>query len=661
MNSGASPDVSIIIVSYNTCEFLRRCLTSLREDPSRLVGEIIVVDNASTDGSREMIGNGFPEVTLVSNPSNVGYARAVNQGIRAAAGRYFLILNPDIETGASAIESLREFMEKTPDSGIVACRLLNPDGTLQMSCRTFYTLPVVLLRRTFLGRLFPNSALIRRHLMSDWDHLSDREVDWVTGACMMVRREAYESVGGMDERFFLYFEDVDWCYRMKKHGWKVYYVHSGEMIHHYRRQSARISSGRKLLSHVLSTFRFYDKWAAPVYAVKRERRAFAIASTVIIDIVFLNISFLLAYYLRLLVGSFSEKPLFPLAFYRGFIVFVDVVCLTALAYSGLYRRDRIRRSARDFIRIGRALFLGSLVIMASTYLTRTIAYSRFIVIVFWPISSILVTVGRSLVRGILARVRRGRFDLQRVVVVGGDDTAVDLKERLVASGIEGYDFVGYVLPAGRTPEADLKQVVGDTDRIGEIVREHRISQVVISDRRLSRQEIGNIVIAAGRSGAEARVASEVTDILVRGSELGEVAGVPVVVFPPAGLAGGRLLAKRVSDYFWAAVGLAGLAVLALFVLPARALSGGDFSALSRTFRGLLSVLAGRRSLVGPAQPVEGEGLRPGITGIRPALGLPAGISGQRADMYYIQNWSLSLDLEIIVSNVMEIPRLFGPA
>jgi hypothetical protein len=218
-----------------------------------------------------------------------------------------------------------------------------------------------------------------------------------------------------------------------------------------------------------------------------------------------------------------------------------------------------------------------------------------------------------------------------------------------------------VVPAGREPEVPIKAVIGTTDRIGEIVTEHRISQVLVSDRRLSREEMGNIVIAARRCGAEVMVASEVTDMLIRGSQLDDLAGLPVVVFPPAGLMGARLVTKRASDYVWAVLGLMGLAVLSPAVLVARALRGGDFAVASGAFRGLVEVLAGRRSLVGPVSPVEGENLKPGITGIRTAASdLAAGVSKDRADMYYIQNWSLSMDMEIIVSSMMRMARLFGP-
>jgi GT2 family glycosyltransferase len=660
MNSRDSDGISVIIVSYNSGEFLRRCLSSLYGAPSPLVSEVIVVDNASTDGSVEMIESEFPQVTLLKNRRNLGYAAAVNQGIRSAAAPYFLILNPDVETGGGAIKALRDFMEATPKAGLAGGRLLNTDGTLQMSCRTFYTVPVVLLRRTFLGRLFPRSPLVRSHLMLDWDHDSDRRVDWVIGACMMVRREAYENVGGMDERFFLYLEDVDWCYRMKKHGWEVYYVHNGTMTHHYRRESAGPMPGRMLLSHLASALRFYDKWGSAVYALKRERRIVSFLIKVLIDILMLSVAFLLAYRFRAVISPYLTKPLYPIAIYRSFIIFGNVLCLIAFAYSGLYRRTRRGRFARDLVEVSRALFVSWIVMMASTYLTKTIAYSRIVIIAFFPISTLLVTAARAAERAVHENLRRGRFDLHRALIVGADQAAMDMRNRLTSARDGAMDFVGYVVPVGVTPPEAVGPVVGSTARIGDLVVEHRINQVLVADRNLGRDEIGAIVTAARRYGAEVMVASGVTDMLIRGSLLDDIAGIPVIVFPPASLSGPRLLTKRLNDYLWALLGVAGLSLLAPAVLVVRLVRGGGYSALSRAYRLLGAVLAGRRSLVGPLAPVEGESLLPGVTGIRDtAADLPLGVGKDRLDMYYVQNWSLSMDLEIIVSSMRGISGLFG--
>jgi hypothetical protein len=449
---------------------------------------------------------------------------------------------------------------------------------------------------------------------------------------------------------------------MKKHGWKVYYVHSAPMTHHCRRESAGPVPGRTLVSHLFSTLRFYDKWGSGVYALKRERRAVSLVGKVLIDVLMLNLAFLIAYYFRSAISDILTKPLYTIVIYRSFIIFINVVCLIAFLYSGLYKRSRRGSFARDIVDISRALFLSWIVIMASTYLTRTIGYSRFVIIVFLPLSTILVTAARALQRSMHVRLRRGRFDLHRAVVVGLDREAVEMGNELASAENGSIDFVGYVIPAGRTPDRAMGPVVGTTDRIGRLVVEHRISQVLVAERDLGREEMGLIVTAARRNGAEVKVASEMTDMLIRGSSLGDIAGIPVVVFPPASLTGPRLLTKRLSDYIWALIGVVGLSLLAPVVVAVRTAKGGDYSVISRSYRLLGAVLAGKRSLVGPMAPVGGESLEPGVTGMwHAAADRPVGVKQDRLDMYYIQNWSLSMDLEIIVSSMTRLSCLFGSA
>lgn len=649
--------VSIIIISYNTKDFLAACITTLYERTHDLSFETMVIDNASGDGSPEMIQQQFPQVRLIRNSCNLGYARAVNQGIREARGGYFLILNPDVEVTEGAIRELWSFMERNPRAGIAGAKLINPGGTLQASCRTFYDLRIVLLRRTLLGKVFPNSKTVRKHLMLDWDHNSERQVDWIIGACMMVRRQAYESLGGMDERFFLYLEDVDWCYRMKAHGWPVYYVPSAVMKHCHRRESAKLLPDRKLLAHLASTFRFFDKWNAVVYAMKRERWIFSLVGTIVCDLVLINLAFVAAYYSRYAVRDFFAKPLYGLGIYRGLMVFSSVVCLLSLAYSGLYRRPRRTAFVRDLVGISRALAVSSLLIIAATYLTRTITYSRLIILVFWPISTLMVTAGRGVGRAVHRKLQESFFDRRRVAVVGENRDAVDLKDRLLASYGSEYDFVGYIAPGGAAvPE--LKPLVGETENISSLVVEHRLNEIYVCDRRLSRGEVGRIVIAARRAGAVVKVVSEVTDILIRGALLEDIGGTPVVAFPAASLSGVRLATKRVSDVVFAAAGMVLLAALSPAVLVAQSLSHRNYAPLGAAFGRLGRVVAGRMSLAGPGQAVSGEVLKPGMIGPWLAHADLTGEEAVRLDMYYIQNWSLSYDIELMFEGLKRIGRLF---
>jgi N-acetylglucosaminyl-diphospho-decaprenol L-rhamnosyltransferase len=654
--------VSIVIVSYNTLEYLRTCLASIFDRSSDTVRRVIVVDNASTDGTVEAVRAEFPQVELIVNSANLGYAKAVNRGLRASNAPYVLILNPDIEVLEGSIEELWRFMENTPDAGIAGARLVLPDGSLQMSCRRFYTLPAVLLRRTFLGRIFPNAGAVREHLMLDWDHASVRPVDWVVGASMMVRREAFERVGGMDERFFLYLEDVDWCSRMQKHGYRVYYVADAEMTHHYRRESAGLLPDRKFLAHLFSTFRYYDKWGSGAYALKRERWLLWLITTLLMDLATINASFLIAFYVRYLFRGMFENPIYPVATYNSFIIFVNLLCIFSFVYSGLYRRSRRAGFTGDLIRIGRSILLSSLIIMAATYLTRTIAYSRFVVAIFWPISALLVTLGRAVLRAIHRAIRKSFFDLKRIALVGGEPGTVELKRKLLAGAPDEYDFAGYILPAGHYAEAGMGPVIGGTVEIGPIIATHHINEIFVSDSRLSRRDVGDIIIAARRMGVEVMLPPETTDILMESSSIEEIAEEPFVVFPSSSLSGSRLFTKRVFDWMAALAALILLIALSPVILLFQALAYRNFGTFVDTAAKLAYVMRGRYSLVGPRRTPGGESVRPGITG----LWLLRGDSevedrSKQLDVYYLENWSLSLDMEIGLSSLTGIRRLFGSA
>jgi len=312
----------IALVNYKTTDPLITCLDALKNQDIEADYRIVVVDNFSQDGGVERLRRDYPDVTVIANKSNNGYASAVNQAIRAFDSDYILLLNPDIEVKPGAINAMLRFMNDTSDAGIVGGKLLNPDGTLQYSCRTFYTMPTIIMRRTFLGKLFPNSKILTRHLMSDWDHNSIRDVDWMLGACLLIRRSALQDVGLMDERFFLYFEDVDWCYRMKKGGWRVCYLPEAEMVHHHQRQSAKgFFKNTSLLYHIKSMLHFYDKWGKIMYFFKKYNAYLTALLFFVFDVIAVNTSFYGSYLIRKYLLLFFEKPTLPFHYNYNFYFF----------------------------------------------------------------------------------------------------------------------------------------------------------------------------------------------------------------------------------------------------------------------------------------------------------------------------------------------------
>lgn len=223
------PEVSVIIVSYNTCELLRECIESLlcaEGDPEVL--EIIVVDNASSDGSAALVAERFPQVRLIANPDNRGFGAACNQGLDIARGRYALILNADIRAQQGALSRLVAFMDAHPDAAICGGQLRYPDGRIQPSCARELTLWWVFCEQSMLAKLFPHTRLFGGYWRTEWDFGATIETEQVVGACMMLRRPFPR----FDEAYFLYCEDTDLCYRVRQAGGTIYYVHDAVFIHH---------------------------------------------------------------------------------------------------------------------------------------------------------------------------------------------------------------------------------------------------------------------------------------------------------------------------------------------------------------------------------------------------------------------------------------------
>ncbi|OPX90608.1 MAG: N-acetylglucosaminyl-diphospho-decaprenol L-rhamnosyltransferase [Pelotomaculum sp. PtaB.Bin104] len=224
-------DLSVIIVNWNTRDILRDCLKSVYEQTTDIVFEVIVIDNASSDGSREMVRAEFPQVILIENTQNRGFAAANNQGMRICRGRYVLLLNSDTVVLDKAIQKVMSFADKHPEASVIGCKVLNPDKTLQPTCFMFPSLLNLLLSTTYLYKLFPCSRFFGREQMSWWDRNDVRQVDVVTGCFMLVRREAIEQVGLMDEDYFMYAEETDWCWRFKRAGWNNLFYPDSQIIH----------------------------------------------------------------------------------------------------------------------------------------------------------------------------------------------------------------------------------------------------------------------------------------------------------------------------------------------------------------------------------------------------------------------------------------------
>ena len=224
-------DLSIVIVNWNTRDMLRDCLHSVHASLDDLDVEVMVVDNASSDGSAAMVEEEFPEVRLIANHDNRGFAAANNQGMKPSSGRYVLLLNPDTIVAPVTLNRMIRYADDHTDAAVIGCQVYESEHCIQRTCFRYPDPVNTLFAETGLSRLCSGSRLFGRYWMGDWDRKSEREVDVVSGMFMLVRREAIEQVGFMDESYFIFAEEADWCHRFRRAGWRCIFTPEARIIH----------------------------------------------------------------------------------------------------------------------------------------------------------------------------------------------------------------------------------------------------------------------------------------------------------------------------------------------------------------------------------------------------------------------------------------------
>lgn len=250
------PEISVVIPSWNTAGLLRTCLEKL-DAAAKPATEVIVVDNGSEDGSGDMVAERFPDVVLVRNEHNEGFARGCNQGMRLARGRYVLLLNSDTEVYEDALDMLWHFLEENPEYGAVAPRLVDPDGRTQRTVQAFPSWRTALFWATPLERWLPRSRELRRYFMLDWDQESSRDIDQPPAACLLVRQAVLDRIGLFDEDLWLFYNDVDLSKRMQADGWRTRYLAEARVVHHVGASTSKF--GRFVAEYQKNRLRYYRK------------------------------------------------------------------------------------------------------------------------------------------------------------------------------------------------------------------------------------------------------------------------------------------------------------------------------------------------------------------------------------------------------------------
>ncbi len=680
-------DFSIIIVNYNVCEFLRQALLSLRPALQNVRAEIFVVDNASDDGSAEMVQAQFPECHVMANEENLGFARANNMALRRARGRYLVLLNPDTVVQEDTFTALRDFMERHPRTGMAGCKVLNPDGSLQLACRRSFPTPwVAFTKLSGLSRLFPRSRWFGRYNLTYLPEDETCEVEAISGSFMVVRCEVVAQVGLLDEDFFMYGEDLDWCYRIRSAGWQIHYF-PGTQIIHFKGESSRRSSFDSLRLFYQSMGLFVQKhfrrrmfvlsyWILHLAIWARATVAFgktlsAALAIPFIDFALMQISLGLAIWFR-----FEDSTVWPK--YVIIDAVYTAVWLASLAIFGGYGRSKF--SAYQALI---ATLAGFFINASFTFFFKQYAFSRQVVLIAGVLNVFLFTSWRLVLKALhylglvkSAQVAGHTMRGWRTLVVGDFSADRALLERMKLNLQGKYELVGLVaLEPGQVGQMHAGlPVIATLDELDELLQSpsrHRIEQVIFSTQRVPYDRIIGAMSRQRRQRISFKLVPSHLDVIIGKSGIDAISEMPLVEIKNRLNDYWPRLSKRIFDCSLAALAL--ILLLPFFLLQClrfrrfevlevagalpplrlRYLPGGR----AGKWPWFWQILAGRLSWVGrelTAEPTEQLrskqiGLAPGITGLAQVHHQRA-LSQEEKDryyLYYVTHYSPLLDVEIL--------------
>ncbi|MGB9912954.1 MAG: glycosyltransferase, partial [Candidatus Kapaibacteriota bacterium] len=480
-----SVDLSIIIVNYNVKDYLSQCLNSIFASITNFTIEVIVVDNNSTDGSVEFIKNNYPSVILLASSKNLGFGVANNKAFEIAKGRYLLLLNPDTVLQEDTLQAMYDFMEQKKDVGISGCKVLNPNGTLQLACRRGIPTPWVAFTKLFgLQSLFPKSKLFGQYNLTYLPPDDFAYVDAISGSFMFVRREVYEQLGGFDPNFFMYGEDLDFCLRAKQNNWKIAYFPKTSIIH-YKGQSTK----RGYFDNTYHFFKSMEIFTRKHFGKSKLFLAFIKIGIllrqllekiskykseivfVVLDLLFANLSLFVASWIR-----FGNMFSFPDYAYPTVFIVLSLVVFLSMVSTGEYFEFRHSIWTTSF-----ALLISFFVLSSLTYFFKEFAFSRGV---------LLLTIGLTLVFTNLSRIilnLKKQIDTpRRIAFFGYNRNTEAIIESLEKTNSTNIELVGIFLLDENVEIPTRISILGNIDKFLEAIELKRINEIIVTDERISR-------------------------------------------------------------------------------------------------------------------------------------------------------------------------------
>lgn len=652
-----SKQVSVVVVNYNVRGFLGNLINSLNRALAGIESEIIIVDNSSDDDSVEYLRKNFPDVKLIENAHNVGFGKANNRGVKVSEGEYLLLINPDAVVGENTIREMLAFSASHPDAGASSCKVLNADGTLQKSCRRGFPTPwVAFTKISGLSAIFPRAKLFGRYNLTYLDPDEDHEVDAIGGSFMFIPRKVFDAVGGFDEDYFMYGEDIDLCYRIKKAGYKVYYTPRTTAIH-FKGESTRRSSINQTYEFYRAMSVFVEKrygvntfLSATLRAAILLNRQFR-RSVLWLEKVWPAVADLCIIVIAMFIGEFLKSHrIYAIPSYGRpyFYIAPGVFFIMIGSWLGIYGESR--NSIRLTILTG---FFTFLFFSSLTYFFKEFAFSRLMVLVASAFMLVVLPGYRILYQlKTSTGSKRHPFFGRKTLVVGMDQRTVELIKKIRGRVSMGYDIVG-VVSEEKPDELRLLgiKVVGTLAELPKLVREKRIEDVVFASGRISYSQVLQAVASVRDPSVSFKLVPDTMDVIIGKTYVDGLADVPLVDIDYNINKTRNKISKRLFDIAFAIAGMVLLAPVSIF---------GKESAMRRVFRKLPAVLSGKLTVVGRSEyyPHGSEDVfgKTGITGVV-QMNRGQSLSDEEVEklyVYYAKNQSFWLDLEIIAKSFLQM-------
>ena len=654
-------DLSIIIVNYNVKEFLQNLIHSIEKASTKITKEIIVIDNASDDGSVEFLKEKFPQIRLIANKINLGFGKANNIGLKEAKGKYILLLNPDTIVAEDTFEKMLEFFDKNSEAGLAGCKILNPDGTLQLACRRSFPGPWTSFTKVSgLSSLFPKSKLFARYNLTYLDENQSYEVDAISGSFMMMRKEVYEKVGGFDEQFFMYGEDLDICYRIQKAGFKVFYVHTTQIIH-YKGESTKRSSLDETKVFYNAMHLFVKKHLSSSFLVGLIlRSAIGIRSSLgfigvrkliiisaILDFLFFDLSL-----------WFAEKIYLNLTDWRGFPQFAIPIVYTIPAVIQILASLMIGNYKKDKISVSKtltAIFISLPILTSLTFFFKDFAFSRAIVLITYVFVILLLPLWRIFTKLIL---KIGLIDdtakINRTLVVGVDEASLQIGKKLRKKKTDRRTVVGLIGFSNKVigNKIDAFEIIGTDQNIRRVIRENKINEIIFSSDSMTYNKMMEIVGKCRNDDVEFKIVGSHLDFIVGKTAVTMLDDMPLIELNYNIANPKTKLIKTIFDY---SIALPSLFLVYPFIYFKQkvAKTQSDFSKFILAFP---QVITGKVSLVGPQKSEDIKNKFLGKIGLTGYWYIESANIEEldKMDFYYAKNQNIWLDIDIILKSLTKM-------